>query len=170
MTGKTAAEAFKNEPGGHRVQRIPPTERSGRVHTSTITVCVLPEPTETQIKLDDQDLEWQFCRGSGAGGQNRNKRSTAVQLTYKPTGLMVRCESERAQDANRRGALSILRAKLWEAKNSANAATRAFDRKSQIGSGQRADKIRTIRYQDGVVTDHRLNKRWNLKDYLRGNF
>jgi peptide chain release factor 1 len=140
------------------------------VHTSTITICCLPEPTEVQVRLDDRDLDWKTCRASGAGGQKVNKTDSAVQLTYKPTGLMVRVETERSQHQNRATALVLLRARLWEAKREKDATERANDRKSQVGSGMRGDKRRTIRTQDGQVNDHPTGRRWNLKDYLRGEW
>ena len=161
---------FANEAGGHRVQRIPPNEKRGRVHTSTITVAVLEEPKPTQITLQEKDLEWSACRGSGAGGQKRNVTNSAVQLTYLPTKLMVRCESERSQHQNQELALSLLRAKLWEQERNRLHSERAQDRKGQLGSGMRGDKRRTIRYQDGQVTDHITGRKWRLKEYLRGDW
>jgi peptide chain release factor 1 len=168
--GKGAVAAFQNEAGGMRWQRIPPNEKRGRVHTSTVTVAVLPEPTDVQIKLDEKDLDWKTCRASGAGGQKVNKTDSAVQLTYKPTGLMVRVETERSQHQNRATALVVLRARLWEAKRETEATARANDRKAQVGTGMRGDKRRTIRTQDGAVHDHLTGRRWNLKEYLRGDW
>jgi peptide chain release factor 1 len=168
--GPRAAQVFANESGGHRWQRIPPTEKRGRVHTSTITVAVLPEPTEVELRLNPADLDWQTCRGSGAGGQHRNVTASAVQLTYRPTKLMVRCESERSQQQNRRTALTLLRAKLWEAQRAAVSQARASDRRQQVGSGMRGDKRRTIRVQDGQVHDHLTGQRWRYRDYVRGDW
>jgi peptide chain release factor 1 len=168
--GKGAEDVFKDEAGGHRWQRIPPTEKRGRVQSSTITVAVLEQPTEVQVQLDPRDLEWSTCRGSGAGGQHRNKTETAVQLRHLPTGLMVRCESERSQDQNKRTALALLRARLWAAEREKVSSARAANRKAQVGSGQRGDKRRTIRVQDGHVTDHITGRRWELKAYLRGQW
>ena len=168
--GAHAAQVFAHEAGGHRFQRIPPTEKRGRVHTSTITVAVLPEPTEVELRLNPTDLDWQTCRGSGAGGQHRNVTASAVQLTYRPTGLMVRCESERSQAQNRRTALALLRAKLWAAQQAATTAARASDRRQQVGSGMRGDKRRTIRVQDGQVHDHVTGQRWRYQDYVRGHW
>lgn len=170
VLGPKAAELFQTEPGGHRWQRIPPTEKRGRVQSSTITVAVLPEPTHAQIQIRDQDLEFQACRGSGAGGQNRNVTNSAVQITHKPTGLMVRCETERSQHQNHATALSLLRARLWEAEQNRVIGTRAQDRKQQVGQGQRGDKRRTVRYQDGIVTDHVLGRTWKLREYLKGDW
>ncbi len=140
------------------------------MHTSTVTVAVLPEPTATELVLHDKDLEEQTCRGSGAGGQHRNKTESAVIITHKPTGVTVRCESERSQHQNRETALALLRTRILEAKQSGATAARAGDRKAQVGSGMRGDKIRTIRCQDGVVTDHVLGKQWNYKNYARGEW
>lgn len=170
VTGKGAWETFKNEPGGHRWQRIPPNEKRGRVHTSTVTVAVLPEPTPTQVVLRDEDLEFSTCRGSGAGGQHRNKTESAVQLKHIPSGLMVRCENERSQSQNKESARQVLRARLWQLEQDRNSGARASDRKRQVGSGMRGDKRRTIRTQDDVVNDHETGKQWRFKDYARGNW
>lgn len=165
-----AAALFADEAGGHRWQRIPPTEKRGRVHTSTVTVAVLPEPTETQVRLEERDLSWATCRGSGAGGQHRNMTDSAVIVTHLPSGLSVRCESERSQHANKRTALSLLRSRLWQRQLEKDADARANDRRQQVGSGMRGDKRRTIRAQDEQVTDHVTGQRWRLKDYLRGEW
>jgi peptide chain release factor 1 len=140
------------------------------MQTSTITVAVLPEPTETQVVVRESDLDWKYCRGSGAGGQHRNVTDSAVILTHLPTGIKVRCESERSQHANKETALQILRARIWDAANEQRSSAVASSRREQVGSGMRADKRRTIRSQDGVVTDHILNKQWQLKKYLRGDW
>lgn len=168
--GKGVEEFFANEGGGHRWQRVPPNEKRGRVHTSTVTVAVLPEPTQVQLKIDPRDLEWQTCRGSGAGGQYRNMTDSAVQLFHKPSGLMVRCESERSQHQNKASALALLRARLWRLEQEKQEGKRASDRRTQIGSGMRGDKRRTIRCQDGIVTDHITGQQWNFKDYEKGNW
>lgn len=168
MSGKAAWATFKDEPGGHRWQRVPPTEKRGRVHTSTVTVAVLPEPTAVELRLDDRDLEWSTCRGSGAGGQHRNVTNSAVQLKHVPSGVAVRCESERSQHQNRASALALLRAKLWEEKRTSATDARAKSRKAQVGSGMRGDKRRTIRVQDGRVVDHVSGQKWRYKDYVRG--
>jgi len=122
-----------------------------------------------QLHIDPRDLDWTTCRASGSGGQNVNKVESAVQLTYKPTGLMVRCESERSQKQNRATALALLRARLWEAQCSREAAARAQDRKQQVGTGERSDKSRTYRFQDGIVTDHRTGKKARLERILKGH-
>jgi peptide chain release factor 1 len=170
VSGKHAVETFKDEPGGHRWQRIPPTEKRGRVQTSTVTVAVLPEPTETQVVLRETDLDFKFCRGSGNGGQHKQKTDSAVHLTHKPTGIAVRCESERSQNANKETAVAVLRARLWEVTQLALDGKRAYERKSQIGSGMRGDKRRTIRVRDDVVNDHETGRQWRFKDYERGNW
>lgn len=168
--GKGAGEAWKDEAGGHRVQRVPENEKRGRVHSSTITVAVMREPTPTELQLEDRDLEWTTCRGSGPGGQARNKIESAVQVKHKPTGVSVRCESERSQHQNRQTALSLLRTKLHAAAQEAQNAAEAATRRAQVGCGARGDKRRTIRFQDEQVNDHITGQRWRLKDYLRGEF
>lgn len=170
MTGKAAAATFRNEAGGHRVQRVPPNEKRGRVHTSTITVAVMREPVASELRLDERDLRWTKCRGSGAGGQHRNVTDSAVQVKHLPTGLVVRCEAERSAHQNQASALAVLRAKLLAAQETAAVRAENEARRGMVGSGMRGDKRRTIRYQDGVVTDHVLGVRVPLRDYLRGDF
>ena len=170
VSGKQALATFANEAGGHRWQRIPPTEKKGRRQTSTITVAVLPVPRETDLRISEKDLDWKMCRGSGTGGQHRNVTDSAVQLTHKPSKISVRCEAGRSQHFNRLTALEMLRARLLAAQESRVAGSRAAARRAQLGSGMRADKRRTVRVQDQVVTDHLLGKQWKLKDYLRGNW
>lgn len=167
-TGKGAVAAFKNEAGGHRHQRVPPNEKRGRVQTSTVTVAVLPVPSHVEVRLDDRDLDWKTCRAGGKGGQNVNKVESAVQLTHLPSGLMVRCESERSQLQNRETALSILRAKLFASARGEADAARNADRKAQLGAGARGDKRRTYRWQDRIVTDHVADKKASLDRILRG--
>lgn len=170
VSGSGADSTFADEAGGHRWQRVPPNERHGRVHTSTVTVAVMPEPPATELVISPGDIEWKACRGSGAGGQHRNVTDSAVQVFHRPSGLTVRCESERSQHQNRASALALLRARLWGQERARLDWNRAASRKAQIGSGMRGDKRRTIRLQDGVVTDHVLGRRWRLKDYLRGEW
>lgn len=133
-----------------------------------MTVAVLPEPTEAQVQLREADIEWQACRGSGAGGQNRNKVNSAVQIWHRPSGIQVRCESERSQWQNRQSAMALLRARLWQAQLEGAASSTAAMRRDQVGSGQRGDKRRTIRTQDGQVVDHVTGRRWRLREYLSG--
>jgi peptide chain release factor 1 len=168
--GPRAAAAFHDEAGGHRWQRVPPSEKRGRVHTSTITVAVLPEPTEVEVRIAPGDLDWSTCYGTGPGGQKRNKTESTVLLTHRPTGLQVRCETSRSQQQNRVAALALLRARLWAQEHERLHAERAQERRAQLGSGMRGDKRRTIRVQDGTVVDHVTGKRWELRAYLRGNW
>lgn len=166
--GKGAATAFQREPGGHRWQRIPPTEKRGRVHTSTVTVAVLREPEAVEVRVDPGDLDWKTCRGSGAGGQHRNVTDSAVQLTHLPTGIMVRVESERSQHQNREAALGLLRARLLAMREGVVAQARSADRRAQVGTGMRGDKVRTIAVQRNEVVHHPTGARMTADRYLRG--
>lgn len=170
VSGKLAVETFENEAGGHRWQRIPPTEKRGRVQTSTVTVAVLPQVTDAQIHLRPEDVEFSATRGSGAGGQHRNVTDSCVVLKHLPSGIVVRCESERSQHANRATAEALLRARIWEARQQELIGARDQSRRTQIGSGMRGDKRRTIRVQDGQVTDHVTGKTWQYKRYVRGDW
>jgi peptide chain release factor 1 len=168
IRGAGAFIRLQYEAGTHRVQRVPSTERQGRIHTSTATVAVLPEIPETDISIRPEDLEWDFFRSGGKGGQNVNKVSSAVRLRHKPTGTVVTCQTERDQFKNRQMALSILRARLWEAEELKTARTLGAAR-SVIGRGMSAEKIRTYNYPQNRVTDHRINKSWhNLNDIIEG--
>ncbi len=168
--GKGAAILFAGETGGHRWQRIPPNEKRGRVHSSTITVAVLDEPTETELTIADRDLEWSTCRASGSGGQHLQKTDSAVLLTHIPTGMQVRAEGVRSQLQNRIVALATLRARLAALQRELAQAERSRLRRDQIGSGMRGDKRRTVRVQDGSVVDHETGRTWRLRDYLRGEW
>lgn len=171
VVGKIAALAiFDNESGGHRWQMASPTDKQNRVHSSTITVAILPEPTVTQVVLREGDLEYSTMRGSGAGGQHRNVTDSAVVLKHKPSGLSVRCESERSQAQNKETALSVLRARLWQLENDRINGNRADDRRRQLGSGMRGDKRRSVRVQDDSVSDHVTGKQWRFKMYSRGDW
>jgi peptide chain release factor 1 len=170
VTGPGAEETFRDEAGGHRWQRVPPGDRRGRVHSSTITVVVLEEPREAEVSIDPRELVWSTCRGSGDGGQHLQKTESAVMLLHVPSGLRVRCESERSQHQNRATALAVLRARLLERVRSEAQASRRDARRAQAGSGQRGDKRRTIRAQDETVVDHVTGRRWSLRDYLRGTW
>ena len=168
--GKKAHEVFKNEPGGHRWQRIPPNEKRGRRHTSTITVAVLHEPQEHEVKIDKRDLEESFTRGSGPGGQHRNKKDTCVLLKHKPSGIQIRVDGGRSQDASRQTAMSILRSRLYEAKKNMVTSKRNQKRQQQVGSGMRGDKIRTMQVHNDSVVDHRTGKRTTFKKFQKGDF
>jgi len=157
ISGRDVFEQFKHESGVHRVQRVPATERRGRVHTSTATVAVLPEIDDREISVNPQDLEWQFFRSGGKGGQNVNKVSTAVRLTHKASGIVVEASTERSQEQNRANALSILRSKLWEREEDRKA-DEIEGYRSAIGTGDRSEKIRTYNYPQDRVTDHRIKK------------
>lgn len=170
VSGKGANSAFASEGGGIRWQRIPPSEKRGRVHTSTVTVVVLPEPKDIDVQISEKDLTWQYFRGKGNGGQKKNKTSSAVRLTHGPTGIKIRVEAERSQLLNREQALSMLRAQLYSREKNAEYQKRWSTRKKQAGSGMRGDKVRTIQCQNGQVTDHVHGWRLPLKKYLRGQF
>ena len=170
INGKTAYENFKFEGGVHRVQRIPETEKSGRVHTSTATVAILPQIENIQIDIKQEDIEETFCRSSGPGGQNVQKVETAVRLYHKPTGITISCQSERYQKQNREKALEILKNKLWEIEQEKEFSQMTKERRDQIGHAERAEKIRTYNFPQDRVTDHRIKKSWhNINNILEGN-
>ena len=166
VSGKDAERVFAHESGGHRVQRVSPTEKRGRVHTSTITVVILNELPQIKVNILEKDLEWTTCRSSGAGGQHVNKTSSAVQLKHIPSGISVRVES-RSQHQNKQEALSLIKMRLAALEKDKVFSARTTDRKKQAGSGQRGDKIRTIRIQDGIVTDHKTGRRLQYRDYAK---
>lgn len=165
IQGEDAFDLLKNETGVHRVQRVPTTEKRGRIHTSTATVAVLPEIKETEVKISQDDLEIQFFRSSGSGGQNVNKVSTAVRLIHKPSQIVVTAQTERSQLQNRESAMALLRTKLWELEEEKKMREIAGYR-SSIGRGMRAEKIRTYNYPQGRVKDHRVNKSWHNLDAI----
>lgn len=163
MKGKQAYSLFKFESGVHRVQRVPTTEAQGRIHTSTASVAVLPEIPATHVEIDEKDLEWQFFRSGGKGGQNVNKVSTAVRLTHRPSGLVVTSSQERQQAQNREFALSLLRSRLWEIQEEERL-KQLGNARSAIGRAQRAEKIRTYNYPQNRLTDHRIPMSWHDLD------
>jgi len=170
ITGKGVYDALRYETGVHRVQRVPLTEKSGRIHTSTASVAVLPIRAKSKVDINPTDIEMEFSRSGGAGGQNVNKVETAVRLIHKPTGIDVRSSSERSQLANREKAMQILSAKLEQLHEEKEAREHAAERKEQIGTGDRSEKIRTYNYLQDRVTDHRLNESWhNLPKRLAGD-
>ena len=158
IKGKNVYGKLKYEAGVHRVQRVPTTESSGRIHTSTATIAIIPELADIDIPIKEDDLTWDFYRSGGKGGQNVNKVSTAVRLTHKPTNIIVTCQTERYQNQNREIALQMLRAKLWETEEEKQMSQLSADRLAQIGTGMRNEKIRTYNFLQDRITDHRLNK------------
>ncbi len=165
IKGQNIYDKLKFETGVHRVQRIPTTEKSGRIHTSTASVVVLPEIAEKEIEIRDDELGWEFTRSGGHGGQNVNKVATAVRLTHKPSGIIISCRQERSQEQNRKIALSLLRSQLWEREQESK---RAGERESRsaIGRSMRAEKIRTYNYPQNRLTDHRIGKSWHQLDKI----
>ncbi|MDD5428925.1 MAG: peptide chain release factor 1 [Candidatus Omnitrophica bacterium] len=169
ISGKGAYGVFKFESGTHRVQRVPETEASGRVHTSAATVAVLPEAEEVEIEIRPEDLKIDVFRSGGAGGQGVNRTDSAVRLTYLPTGLVVTCQDERSQLKNKAKAMRVLRARLYDQRRSELDKKMSQDRKSQVGSGDRSEKIRTYNFPDRRITDHRIGFTvHNMEDVLEG--
>lgn len=170
ITGKGAYSRLKFESGVHRVQRVPETEASGRIHTSTATVAVLPVVEDVQININPADIKLEVFRASGAGGQHVNKTSSAVRLIHIPTGIVAECQTERSQTQNREYAMKLLQSRLYEKEKQERDSKLANERKSQVGSGDRSEKIRTYNYPQGRITDHRIGLSiYQMEDFLNGN-
>ena len=170
ISGKGAYSRLKYESGVHRVQRVPETEASGRIHTSTATVAVLPVVDDVQIDINPADIKLEVFRASGAGGQHVNKTSSAVRLIHIPTGMVAECQTERSQTQNRGYAMKLLQSRLYEKERQERDSKLASERKSQIGSGDRSEKIRTYNYPQGRITDHRIGLSiYQMEDFLNGN-
>ncbi|MBE6671666.1 MAG: peptide chain release factor 1 [Ruminococcaceae bacterium] len=170
VEGDGAYSKLKFESGVHRVQRVPETETSGRIHTSTVTVAVLPEVEDVAIEINPADVKIESCKSSGAGGQHVNKTESAVRLTHLPTGIVIECQEERSQFKNRDKAMKLLRTKLYDMKQSEQNEKIASARKSMVGTGDRSEKIRTYNYPQGRITDHRIGLSiFSMENFLNGN-
>jgi peptide chain release factor 1 len=169
--GINVYDQLKQESGVHRVQRVPATERSGRVHTSTASVAIMPEVEEREIQINPSDLEITTFRSSGPGGQNVNKVETAVRIVHKPSGIVVASQAERSQMGNKERAMAAIRAKLYEQQQQEEQVRLGKLRRDQIGSGDRSEKIRTYNFPDDRITDHRIGKKWhNIEKIMEGDF
>lgn len=166
IKGKGAYDLLKDEAGTHRVQRIPTTEKNGRIHTSTATVAILSQPKGTEINIRPEDLEFETAKSSGPGGQNVNKRMTAIRIKHKPTGIIVASQVERSLDQNKQKALGLLRARLYALDQEKKESSRMEERRSQIGQAMRAEKIKTYNFPQNRLTDHRTNKSWHNLDHI----
>lgn len=170
VEGDGAYSRFKFESGVHRVQRVPETESQGRIQTSTATVAVLPEAEEVEVEINPADIVFETCKSSGAGGQHVNKTESAIRLIHKPTGIIIECQNERSQFQNKEKALKMLRARLYEIKQSEQDELISSARRSQVGTGDRSEKIRTYNYPQNRVTDHRIGvSLYSLDSFLNGN-
>lgn len=170
ITGKGAYSRFKFESGVHRVQRVPDTESSGRIHTSTATVAVLPEVEDVEVDINPADIRMEVFRASGAGGQHINKTSSAVRLIHEPTGIVAECQTERSQLQNREYAMRLLRSRIYEIEREKQEKAVASERRSQVGTGDRSEKIRTYNYPQGRITDHRIGLSiFQMENFLNGD-
>ncbi len=170
LSGPGAYDAMQYESGVHRVQRIPKTEKQGRVHTSTITIAVLNKPKRTEIEINPSDLKIDTYRSSGAGGQHVNKTESAIRITHLPTGVVVTSQSERSQHQNRENAMGVLAARILQAQEERDMSALTEERRAQIGWAKRSEKTRTYNYPQNRITDHRIGKSWhNLEDIVEGN-
>ncbi len=170
VKGEGAYSRFKYESGVHRVQRVPETETSGRIHTSTATVAVLPEAEDVEVEINPTDLEIETCKSSGAGGQHINKTESAIRIIHKPTGIVVECQDERSQFKNKDKAMKILKTKLFDMKQREQSEKIAGERKSQVGSGDRSERIRTYNFPQGRVSDHRIGLTlYSIETFINGD-
>lgn len=170
VEGDGAYSKFKYESGVHRVQRVPETEAQGRIHTSTVTVAVLPEAEDVEVDINPADIKIESCKSSGAGGQHINKTESAVRLIHKPSGIVIECQEERSQFKNREKAMRMLKAKLYDIKQSEQSQKIASERRSQVGTGDRSERIRTYNYPQGRITDHRIGLSvFNFESFLNGD-
>ena len=170
VSGKNVYSKLKFESGVHRVQRVPETESQGRVHTSTATVAVLPEPEDVDVTIEEKDLIIETCRSSGAGGQHINKTESCIRMVHIPTGIVVNCQDERSQTKNREKAMKVMKSRVFDYYNTKYQNEYSENRRSQVGTGDRSERIRTYNFPQGRVSDHRINKTmYNLDEFIMGD-